>query len=230
MSGVGLDDLTARFQPIVQLGSGRIVGYEALARLRGETGTLLEADAFVPRLVGGHQGLALTERMIDFAARRIADRSRSLHFVSVNVPARVLDELPLVGMVEAILGRHRTPAGALVIEVTEDRIMAPGRAAAVMAGLRRAGARIAMDDFGAGHATLARLTQFQFDFAKTDKAFAQAPSSRAVRASLMRMTTIARRLGVPVIAEGVEDERTARAMRALGCQYGQGYLFGRPAP
>ena len=230
-----LDDgeIAAHFQPIVRLTDRQIVGFEALARWRRGDATL-EADAFVPDLVAAGRGLDLAGRMIDQAARELSDWLRAQpgqgQFVSVNVSATDLPRKGLAQRVADAVAAYDLPAGALVVELGEGRIKASATAALQAAkALRGAGASLAVDDFGAGHANLARLAKFRFDMVKTDRALAT-PLTRKSRQVIASAVAAARKAGVPVVAEGVEDEETARILAEIGCDFGQGYLFGRPEP
>ena len=118
------------------------------------------------------------------------------------------------------------------MELGEDRIRAKaGAALAAAKAVRDAGASLAVDDFGVGHANLARLSKFRFDLVKTDGSLARAAvSDKKARATLKSVIAVAHKAKMPVIAEGIEDEETARLLEAMGCDFGQGYLFGRAEP
>ena len=230
---LGRGEIAAHFQPIVRLTDRQIVGFEALARWR-RGGATLEADAFVPDLVAAGRGLDLARLMIDQAARELSDWLRAQpgqgQFVSVNVSATDLPRRELAQLVADAVAAYDLPAGALVVELGEGRIKASAAAALQAAkALRGAGASLAVDDFGTGHANLARLAKFRFDMVKTDRSLVT-PLTRKSRQVIASAVAAARKAGVPVVAEGVEDEETARALIEIGCDFGQGYLFGRPEP
>ena len=226
-------EVNAHFQPIVRLSDRQTVGFEALARWPRGARTL-EADDFVPDLVAAGRGLDLAQRMIDQAARELSDWLRAQpgqgQFVSVNIAAADLPRKGLAGLVQDAVAAYDLPPGALVIEMGEDRIKASGAAALQAAkAVRSAGASLAVDDFGTGHANLARLAKFRFDMVKTDRSLVS-PLTKKSRQVIGSAVAAARKAGVPVVAEGVEDEETAQALAQMGCDFAQGYLFGRPEP
>ena len=226
-------EIAAHFQPIVRLSDRQTVGFEALARWQ-RTGTTLEADAFVPDLVAAGRGLDLAQMMVDQAARELSDWLKAQpgqgQFVSVNVSATDLPRKGLSQIVADAVAAYDLPPGALVVELGEGRIKASAAAALQAAkALRSAGASLAVDDFGTGHANLARLAKFRFDMVKTDRSLV-APLDKKSRQVIASAVAAARKAGVPVVAEGIEDEETARALTEIGCDFGQGFLFGRPEP
>ena len=225
-------EVTAHFQPIVRLAGRDTVGFEALARWRRPSGEALDAQDFVPHLVRAGRGLDLAERVATDAARALAAAPGQGRFVSVNIAASDLDHDGLARLIARLVTEHRLPPGALVIELGEDRILAKTEAALAAAkAICEAGARLAVDDFGVGHANLARLAKFRFDLVKTDASLARAATTdETARATLRSVIAVAHEAKIPVIAEGVEDEETARLLEGLGCDLGQGYLFGRAVP
>ena len=229
-------EIGAHFQPIVRLAGRETVGFEALARWTRADGGVLEAEDFVPDLVEAGRGLDLAERVADEAARELgawlAAQPGRGQFVSVNVAATDLDKKGLAALIRRAVDKHALPAGALVVELGEDRIKAsPGAAVAAAKAVRQAGASLAVDDFGVGFSNLARLSKFRFDLVKTDRSLTMgAATDKKARGVLKSVIGIAHKAGMPVIAEGIEDEAAAQALEAMGCDFGQGYLFGRPEP
>ena len=226
-------EIAAHFQPIVRLSDRRTVGFEALARWQ-RPGGALDADAFVPDLIAAGRGLDLAQMMVDQAGRELSDwlaaQPGQGQFVSVNINATDLPRKGLAQTVADVVAAYDLPPGALVVELGEGRIKASAAAALQAAkALRSAGASLAVDDFGAGHANLARLAKFRFDMVKTDRALV-APLTKKSRQVIAGAVAAARKAGVPVVAEGIEDEETARTLAEIGCDFGQGYLFGHPEP
>ncbi|WP_051881642.1 EAL domain-containing protein [Parvularcula oceani] len=226
--------LMAWFQPIVRLQDRRIAGYEALARQRSPAGHVEPPGAFVPQMVENGRSLDLAMWMIGEAgallAKLNAGRDAPL-FVTVNLSAADLPDRRVAETVAATVKDFGLSAGALVIEVTEDRLHGSYEAALASAeAVREAGGRLALDDFGTGHSNLARLGAFRFDLLKTDAELVERlHADQRVRSVFSGIVSTADALGIPVIAEGIEREETAEILAALGCAYGQGYLFGRPA-
>lgn len=228
--------IEAHFQPIVRLADRRTVGFEALARWRRPDGEVVEPAGFIDEIVAAGRGLDLARLVIDQAAAELAGWIEAEpgqgQFVSVNIAAA---DLPRDGLAEIIgeaVERHRLPPGALVIELTEGKIQASqAQALAAARAVRAAGASLAIDDFGAGYSNLARLSKFRFDLIKTDRSMLDGiVQDRRRRAAIKSLIGTAAKAQAPVIAEGIEDEETASILAELGCDFGQGFLFGRPEP
>jgi len=126
-----------------------------------------------------------------------------------------------------VLQEHALPRGALKLEVTESDIMRdPERAAVILATLREAGAGLALDDFGTGFSSLSYLTRLPFDTLKIDRYFVRTMGSNAGSAKIVRsVVKLGQDLDLEVVAEGVENAEMARALQALGCDYGQGFGY-----
>ncbi len=226
--------LSPAYQPIVELASGRILGYEGLVR--------------VPR----ESAFAHTGALFDSAeaAGRVADLDRAALevvlaggasipekvLISLNVSPRTLEagDLNATSFL-AILRRHSIAPTRVILELTErEAVQEPERLRETLSGLQRAGVRVAADDVGAGNAGLRLLSQFQFDVVKIDLSLVQGGSRRGIggqtRSVLTSLVQMADRLGAMTIAEGVETPDQLRMIRALGIAAGQGYLLGRPLP
>ncbi|HMC02898.1 MAG TPA: EAL domain-containing protein, partial [Cellulomonadaceae bacterium] len=150
--------------------------------------------------------------------------------MAVNLSARHLSDLALPRQVADALTRHGIPPAMLVLEVTETGILAdPARVDAVIGTLRELGVAISVDDYGTGHASLSYLKTLEVDELKIDKSFVVDMGRDNHDFIIVRSTiALATDLGLRVIAEGIEDEETAVALRELGCDVGQGYHLGRP--
>jgi len=131
----------------------------------------------------------------------------------------------------AALRRHADlPPGALKLEVTEGEVMRdPERAAVILHNLRAAGLRLALDDFGVGFSSLSYLTRLPFDTLKIDGWFVRTMAGEAASAKIVSsIVKLGQDLAMEVVAEGVEDQATARRLSELGCDYGQGFGFAQP--
>ncbi len=226
--------LEVHYQPQVDLLDGRVTGVEALVRWSHPIRGVVYPDDFIA--VAEHAGLIrpLTLFVLDAALARAEEWRRDgvdLR-VAVNLSARSLVQPSCVDDVAAMLKRHDTPAGALCLEITESSVMAePRRAIAALEALRSLGVTIAIDDFGTGHSSLAYLKQLPVGEIKIDKSFVMSMASDVTDAAIVdTVLSLARNLGVDVIAEGVEHEATADRLQAMGCPTAQGYLFARPMP
>jgi diguanylate cyclase (GGDEF)-like protein len=216
------------YQPQVDLDTGRLHGFEVLARWRRADGPEIGPELFVP--VAEDSGLIdeLFERLL---ARALADaRDWDDLVVSVNISPVQLKDPWLAQKILKSLTRAGFPAARLEIEITESALFENlPLAQATVAGLKNQGVKLALDDFGTGYSSLAHLRVLPFDRIKIDRSFVQ--SIVEVRESLAITTAIARigeSLGVAVTAEGVEDAQTAARLREIGCGQGQGWHFGRP--
>jgi len=228
------DQFELRYQPVIALADGSMVGVEALVRWQHPTDGLLLPDEFVSLaertgLIGG-----LTERVLKGALRQLGEwqaHRRSL-VVSVNVSA---SDLLADGFAEDVL-RWCVDLGAdptgLRIELTETAVLAEVQhAIEVIARLRSAGVTVALDDFGTGYATLATLRKLPLDSLKIDQSFvAGLPDHPADVAVVKLVIGLAEQLGVTTVAEGVETEAQRDLLTAAGCTYGQGFLFSQPVP
>jgi diguanylate cyclase (GGDEF)-like protein len=226
--------LEIHYQPIVAQPSRQVVGFEALARLRTETGELLEPKHFIP--VAEESGLIVPlghevlRRAVAQAARwRSGAGSLTTATVSVNIAPAQLEQVDVVDRVTAVLAEHDMPGSALILEITESAASSPDIRPAIEA-LAALGIRIAIDDFGTGFATLDILRRFPVQILKLDRTFVtEVTLEGADRAIIRAVIQLAASLGMSVIAEGIETEEQAVAVLALGCGAMQGYYFAQAA-
>ena len=220
------------FQPIAHLETGRLAGFEALARWKHPTRGLVLPDDFLPLLADAGLMNTLGRHMLRTSATQIA-AWRKAHpeagelFVAVNLSTNELDDERLVDFVASMVRDNDLPSRVLKVEITESDIMRdPERAAVVLEDLRRAGAGISLDDFGTGFSSLAYLTRLPFETLKIDRYFVRTMAENEGSAKIVRsVATLGRDLGLEVVAEGVETLAVARQLHALGCVYGQGYGY-----
>lgn len=228
------DQLSLHYQPQIELASGRMAGVEALLRWRHpERGHIQPA-----RLVDLAERTALmrqvTERVLGEAvAQAAAWRGQGYAFrVSVNVSGRDLHHEGLVDGVAALLRGHDVPADQLQVEITESALMIdPPRAVDAVHRLARLGVGLSLDDFGTGYSSLRHLRRLPLSEVKVDRSFvlgmAADPQDAAVARAVVRLGG---ELGLRVVAEGVEDDRTRRMLAESGCGLAQGWLFAAPMP
>ena len=229
---LGRGEIVPFFQPIAELETGRLAGFEALARWKHPTRGLVMPDDFLPLLAEAGLMNALGRHMLktsaaQIAAWRRAHREAGELFVAVNLSTGELDDERLVDFVAAMVREHGLPPRALKVEITESDVMRdPERAALVLADLRAAGAGISLDDFGTGFSSLAYLTRLPLETLKIDRYFVRTMVENEGSAKIVRsVATLGRDLGLEVVAEGVETLAVARQLHALGCQFGQGYGY-----
>ena len=232
---VELGQLRLVYQPIVDFATGAIAGLEALVRWQHpEFGLVMpgkfielaeESGAIVPI---GHWVLS---EACETVSRWLADGvAPGDLFVGVNVSAREVQQPGFVDGVQSVLTRTGIDPGTLILEITETALLrATPATIATLDELRGLGVRTVIDDFGTGYFSLSHLRQFPIDVIKVAREFVQDedPDSKS---SLLAGTIVAmgRSLGIATVAEGIETAEQADRMRALGCTYGQGFLFARP--
>ncbi len=224
----------AVYQPIVELDSGRVVAFEALARWTFD-GIPVPPDEFVPVAERGNLLPELTDHMLDLAGGQVARWSASLGHqrlqVAVNVPPSLITDRSFPDRVQACMRRHGLGPRQLVLEITEDALLTdPPAAQAVAERLHEIGATLSLDDFGTGYSSLLHLQQIPLQSVKIDRGFTadletSAPARRFMRAVL----ALGRDLGLNVVVEGVERHTQAEILHQLFGTYGQGHYFGRPA-
>jgi EAL domain-containing protein (putative c-di-GMP-specific phosphodiesterase class I) len=218
------------YQPKIDLRSMRMVGAEALVRARHPTRGVLPPGVFLPG-AGEADMLALTERVIITALHDwevCAKNGMSLK-LSVNVPVSALLKLPIADIVRAERPRASNWPG-LIMEVTEDEIIHDLKIANdVAAALRSFNCTLALDDFGAGYSSLARLRQLPFSELKIDRSYVTNCHIDRVNAGLCEtIVELSRRFGLKTVAEGIESVHESHKLQGIGCDIGQGYLFAKP--
>ena len=221
--------LTPVYQPIVELATGRVTGYEGLVRVPKES-TFAHAGALFDAAEVAGRVDDLDRAALDVVLRgaRGVDESQTL---SVNVSPRTLESPQFSATAFlAILRRHGMPPGRVILELTErEAIRDPERLRAVLLACQNAGVRVAADDVGAGNAGLRLLSQFRFDVVKIDLSLVQRGGDDKTHSVLRSIVEMADRLGARTVAEGVETSAQLRTARRLGITSGQGYLLGRPS-
>ncbi len=226
------NELSLVFQPKIDLATRRIFGAEALLRWKHPKLGMIPPSRFVP--VAEEAGLVgqIGEWVLYTACRQIRewqDAGYSLQ-VAVNVSARQFQEYDVAELVMDIMRDTGALAKNLEIELTESAVMNDAESSIVsLERLAALGVQIAIDDFGTGYSSLSYLKRLPLDLLKIDQSFVRDISSDPNDAAIVRaIITLARSLGIKVIAEGVENEAQLAFLNAYGCQYAQGYLFGRP--
>lgn len=236
-SAVEHNAIRAWFQPIVSLRSGRIVGFEALARWRHATRGWVRPDEFIPVAEESDLieliGKSILEQACEYAGSWQAIRSGNEAVkVSVNVSTQQLRRAGSAFDVHQIIRKTGTPAGLLCLEVTEGAILQFSDAIVSSLGdLRGVGAQIHLDDFGLGYSSLAYLHYFPADAIKIHRSFVGAvdPADKG-RQITRSIVTLARNLEIAAVAEGIEQPEQLEWLRGLGCDLGQGFLFSAAVP
>lgn len=226
------DRIDAFYQPVVRLDTREIVGLEALCRMRlGDR--VLAAAEFHEATKDIYVATALTRRMMKIVAadvRSWLDMDIPFQHVGINVSSADMHGGSLIQVMTEEFERVKVPLKHVILEVTESVYMGDGDRLVQKAieDLRATGLRVALDDFGTGYASLTHLLTVPTDVIKIDKSFVDrlAPGDSSM-VIIKGLVEIASKLGIRVIAEGVETENQAGALAAAGCSLGQGYLFSR---
>jgi diguanylate cyclase (GGDEF)-like protein len=230
-AGIAGGDLRLHYQPVVDLRSGRTVGYEALVRWLRD-GRLVAPGEFIP--VAEASGLIgpLTDWVVDEACRTTArwgtpgDRP----WVSINMSSSQLLRHDLVARLGRTLDASGLPPDHLVIEITESSLLDIAVARPAIERLSEIGIRVAIDDFGTGYSALSYLARLHIDIIKIDRSFVAALEQEAPEEAIAAaIIALAKRLGLMTIGEGIETATQLEQLAALGCDLGQGYYLGRPA-
>jgi diguanylate cyclase (GGDEF)-like protein len=221
------------YQPKIGLQDGSIKGFEALLRMRRNTGEIVTPAVFGDVLQDARLSAEIGEFVVETAVRQAAEWSEKrlpFHSIAINVADTQLRDLQFADRLRALLAIHSVPAHAIEMEITESIVLSSVEdTLSVCRELKKLGVSIAFDDFGTGFASLSHLREYPVDVIKIDRSFvadlgrhAQNP---AIVASIVGLGTA---LSMSVVAEGVETWEQATLLASLGCQIGQGYLFGRP--
>ena len=226
------DELVLHYQPIISLRTGTLSAFKALVRWQHPERGLIAPDVFVPiaeetGLIVPLGGWVLEEACSQMRRWRERFPASSHVAVSVNLSGRQFEDPNLVADVADCLERTGLAPEALDLEMTESVVMARTREnAATLQELRDLGIKLLIDDFGTGYSSLAHLQSFPLDSLKVDRSFVNRMEFEDGKAEIVRtIITLARTLGLEVVAEGIETADELRMLRELDCEYGQGYYF-----
>jgi diguanylate cyclase (GGDEF)-like protein len=229
----GNEQLTCHYQPKINASDGSVHSVEALLRWHHPQRGLLLPEEFLPAAERAGLMRKVTGRILNLALEQTRSwREQGVALtVAVNLSTTNLLDLDLVGTIEQMLKTHGLPADELIIEITESTLVDSARSRSTVAALQRLGVRISLDDYGTGWSSLARLQDVSVDELKLDRVFvarlAQDPRSVAIVRSTV---ALAESLGADLVAEGVEDQATLRALRQYGCTITQGFVHTPPMP
>jgi len=224
-------EILVHYQPVVRLSDGAIEGVEVLARWPHPTRGLLNAADFLP--AAEETGLTIElGRLVLQQALEAARRWPEKLSIWLNLAAAELTNERLVETLSEALKGNGVDPSRLVIEVTESGVIQGDDAALVaMRRLRELGVGLSIDDFGTGYSSLSRLAEFPIESLKIPKPFVdKLVGDDADEAFVDAILRLGESLGLATVAEGIEDPAQAERLRQMGCRFGQGYLFGRPAP
>jgi diguanylate cyclase (GGDEF)-like protein/PAS domain S-box-containing protein len=235
--GIERGEIVPYFQPIVGLESGRTLGFEVLARWLHPDRGLLPPSEFLP--LAEESGLLvelgatiLRDSMTQLAQWRAAGHSFANCSLSINVGSRQLIDPSFHETVIHALAETGLDADSLCLEITETALLADVKAATVaLRELRSLGLHLAVDDFGTGYSSLTYLKRFPVETIKVDRSFVAGLGIESEDSTIVEaVVRLGQSLGLSVVAEGIESPLQLARLRELGCDRGQGYLFGRPRP
>jgi EAL domain-containing protein (putative c-di-GMP-specific phosphodiesterase class I)/FixJ family two-component response regulator len=231
--GIRARHFVLHFQPKIRLPGREVTGFEALVRWQHPSYGLLFPDTFIPLAEQSATMSRLTHHIIEGGLHWLAGLGNSTGLsLSLNLSARDLDDMVLAEhLQQACVARGVAPTD-IVLEITETSTTRnPVETLDLLTRLRLKGFNLAMDDFGTGYSTLVQLARLPFSELKIDKSFvAQMRTSREARKIVESTTALSRKLGLTIVAEGVEDGPTLGLLEEAGCDFAQGYFISRPMP
>lgn len=231
---VASDQFVLFYQPKLNLQIGETVGVEALIRWQHPNRGLLFPDSFIDLVEVSHLIQPVTQWVIKSAVRQLSvwqSQGRRLS-IAVNVSAKNLLDAEFIEFLNGVFNRYQVDPSLLEIEITEGTLITdPERVRVVLEVIASMGIKVAIDDFGTGYSSLAYLKKLPINALKIDRTFVmEMESDRQDEMIVMSTIALAHSLDIEVVAEGVESELAKEKLRALGCQYAQGYFFSKPLP
>lgn len=231
------DEFCAFYQPIVGLDSMTLVGFEALIRWNHPQRGLVSPNEFIP--ICEENGLIVPvtlwmlrtccEQLVAWQQKSLLNKSL---FLSVNLSGKHFAQKDLVHQVQKILIETKVNPACLKLEITESAVMDnPENVILKLNQLKTLGVQLSIDDFGTGYSSLSYLHRFPIDTLKVDRSFVGTMEEGSENGEIVRtILSLAKTLGMNVVAEGIETIHQLHQLQVLGCEYGQGYLFSRPVP
>ncbi len=230
-------ELCAYFQPILDIGSMQLVGFESLIRWNHPTRGLVPPGEFIPVSEDTNLIIPITLWMLQHSCEQLfkwqnkSPLNQKL-FLSVNLSGKHFAHRGLVNQVHRILIDTKIDPSTLKLEITESAVMENAETAIKMLKeLKELGVQLSIDDFGTGYSSLSYLHRFPIDTLKVDRSFVSTMEEGSENGEIVRtVISLAKTLGMNVVAEGIETVHQLHQLKILNCEYGQGYLFSRPVP
>jgi len=226
--GIRKGEFVPYFQPLIDLATQEIVGFEALARWRSPDGSMLDAENFIE--AAERTGLVAPLSLCIIEQSMIEGRNWPAHLkLAVNISPIQFRDATLAEQILKLLAATGFPANRLEIEITEGSLLEDReQVLTIIESLKNVGVRISLDDFGTGYASLAQVNRLPLDRIKIDKSFITTiVKSKRTAEIVNTIAALGHTLDVPISAEGVESEQIRAALEKFGCSEAQGWLFGR---
>jgi diguanylate cyclase (GGDEF)-like protein len=232
---LGRGEITAAFQPIVELETGELSSFETLARWTHPELGPVGPDEFIPLAEVTADIVPIGELMLELALEQLAGWRAAGHpdlRITANLSPLQLEQENLDARVATALDRAGLPGDALGLEITEGALLETGQTQQRnLLRLKDLGVQMVLDDFGTGYSALSYLQRVPIDVIKIDRSFVDRMTADRTAAALVQaILAMANGMGLDIIAEGVETTQQRDLLRLLGCRYGQGYLFSKPLP
>jgi EAL domain-containing protein (putative c-di-GMP-specific phosphodiesterase class I) len=234
-AGIANDEIHAHYQPIVDIRTGRLVGFEPLARWKHPTRGMESPADFIPMAEESGLIVPLGTMILEEACRQLAEWQRNAPefaelTMSVNVSRKQLVSGDLIQNVQRILRETSVKPQNLKLEITESSVMADVKASLeVLKRLQSLGVQLHIDDFGTGYSSLSCLQSFPLNGLKIDRGFVNEITVKPDQAAILKaIVSLAHSLNLPLVSEGVETAEQSTLLQSMGCDYAQGYLFSKP--
>ena len=229
------DEFLIHYLPVIDINKNEIVSVEALLRWQHPDKGMIQPSDFISVIEDCGLIVALGEWLIYSVCKQVRvwqDAGIKEQRISINLAPRQFKEQDLVAIFSQAMAEHNIEASSLSVEITERTLIDNiGEVEKTLKKLRDMGMQILLDDFGTGYASLAYLKEFPVDIVKIDRAFiAGIPDSQEDSAVVNAIAGLTRGLKLPLLAEGVENERQLNVLKDLGCQYAQGFYWSRALP
>lgn len=233
---IGGRQFVLHYQPIVGLSSGQVSGFEALVRWNHPLRGLISPNEFIPIAEQNGSIVSLGEWVLHEACAALARLHRTMPAgekpsMAVNIAPVQFLQPDFIAQLQAVLRDTGVPPTCLKLEVTEGvAILDSERTRRTLEQCRDIGVRTSLDDFGTGYSSLSYLHSLPFDTLKIDRSFIAAMERPKSLSIVRTILDLSKKLGLSVVAEGIETDRQSLSLAAWGCEFGQGYLLGRPEP
>ena len=227
------NDFELHYQPKLDLGTGELVGAEALLRWQPEGRESMAPEKILALAEESGAGFELCKWVVDHALRQMRSWREVIDVpLAINVQARLVSSPDLLAMLHDALIIWGVPATQLTVEITEDAIIEDKQSGFDnLMGVRDQGMQLAIDDFGTGYSSLSYFKHIPATELKIDRSFIARMQTELLDLELVKaIIHLAHQFGLRVVAEGIEDDATLATLQELGCDYGQGYLFSTPLP